>query len=313
MITARRGLPLLALIVITIFALSGFCAVAPGEAVVVRRLGRVLPDPLGPGLHWTAPWGIDRRDLVRLDAVRRLEIGGVEVAGPDDDPSVGEFLTGDRNLVRVRAAVEYRVADPRAHVTRTADPDAMLARLASAAMARALASRSIDAVLGVDRLDVARDAADTLTHSVDRAGLGLAILGVSVTDARPPREVQPDFDAAQAARAERDRKQNEAEAIAARNQSAARAEADARLQRARADAERMVQRAQAEAVRFEALAEAAGADRVQTIRRLHGDALRQLLPRVKRTIVLAPGEPLDLTLMPDIPATPTTPPPSPVP
>ena len=86
------------------------------------------------------------------------------------------------------------------------------------------------------------------------------------------------------------------------------AEAGARLQRARAEAERTVQFARAEAARFEALAEAARADRALTVRRLHAEALRALLPKVGRTVVLAPEEPLDLTLMPGTGTPPTAPP-----
>lgn len=295
----RRLLLILPLAAIVGYALSGLIAVAPGEAVVVRRFGRVLPQTLGPGLHGTAPWGIDRRDRVRLDAVRKLELGRVEVAGPEDDPSGGEFLTGDRNLLRARAIVEFRVADPIAYVMHSADPEALLERLASAALARAIASRSIDAMLGAERITVGKHASQILAAAVDRAGLGLAILGVSLADARPPWEVQPDFDAAQAARSERDQKHLEAEAVADRTLATAQAEAGARLDRARAEAERTILHARAEASRFEALVEAARVDRAQIIRRLHGEALRQLLPGAKRTILLAPGEPIDLTLIPE--------------
>jgi membrane protease subunit HflK len=293
------------------YALTGLCAVATGEAVVVRRFGRVLSPPLGPGLHATAPLGIDRRDRIRLDAVRRLEVGRVAVAGPEDDPAGGEYLTGDRNVLNARAVVEYRVADPVAYATGTADPEAILARLADAAMARALAARPIDGVLGADRPAAAREATVALSRAADRAGLGVAILGVSLVEARPPREVQPDFDAAQAARAARDQRRVEAQSVATRTRAAAGAEAGARLQRARAEADRAVRLAQAEASRFAALAEAARADRALTVRRLHAEALRALLPNVRRTVVLAPGEPLDLTLMPGGAPTPAPAPPKP--
>ena len=49
---------------------SGWTAVGPGEVVVVRRLGRVLPEPWTPGSHWGWPLGIDRATRLRLDEVR---------------------------------------------------------------------------------------------------------------------------------------------------------------------------------------------------------------------------------------------------
>ena len=57
---------------------------------------------------------------------------------------------------------------------------------------------------------------------------------MSLTDARPPAEVAPDFAAAQAAQSERDRRINEARTFAATTRAAAQAEAQARLDRARA-------------------------------------------------------------------------------
>ncbi len=63
--------------------------VAPGEVVVVRRLGRVVEPPWGPGLHWHFPAGIDRLDRIRTDAVRQLTIGQSGPPSADQEPSAG--------------------------------------------------------------------------------------------------------------------------------------------------------------------------------------------------------------------------------
>ena len=119
-------------------------------------------------------------------------------AGPDDEPGAGEYLTGDLNLLRARGIVQYRVADPVAFVaprgdgradagpTDRVEPGARLCPARDRRRAAAGPRRG--------RREVEAD----LARSVDRLGLGLAILGVSLTDARPPAEVAPDFAAAQA-------------------------------------------------------------------------------------------------------------------
>src|SRR5438045_464549 len=91
---------------------TGFAVVAPGEVVVVRRLGRIQSPPWTAGLHWGGPVGIDRRTRVRTDEVRRLAVGLADVPGPGDEPDAGEYLTGDLNLLRARVVVQYRVSDP---------------------------------------------------------------------------------------------------------------------------------------------------------------------------------------------------------
>jgi membrane protease subunit HflK len=278
---------------------TGWVEVAPGEVVVVRRLGRVLPVPWTPGPHLGLPLGLDRTTRVRTALVRRLEAGLPSAPGPDDAPGSGEFLTGDLNLVRARAVVQYRVADPVATVIRTAALEPLLIRLAESSLARALALRGIDAALRRDRAAIARDVAEDLARTADVEALGIAILGVSLTEARPPSEVASDFAAAQAAQSERDRRINEARTFAATTQSAAAAGARARLDRAAAAAERTVLLARSGAARFLAVLAEADRARPLTVRRLYLDMLRELLPRVKRKLVLTPEEPIDLSVFGD--------------
>jgi modulator of FtsH protease HflK len=283
------------------YVCTGWVVVAPGEAVVVRRLGRVLPQPLTAGPHWGLPAGLDRCARVRTDVVRRAEVGLAGVAGPDELPDEGEFLTGDLNLLRARAIVQYRVADPVAFVLQTVDIDALLPRLAEASLSRALARHGIDSALRAGRLEVARDAASSLASAVERYGLGVAILGVSLTDARPPTEVQPDFDAAQAAQSERDRRLNEARSYASTTVKAAKARAGAKTEEAKAQANRKTELARARGERFLTLLAEADRSRPLTIRRLYLDALQEFLPRLKRKILLTPEEPIDLGVIGNAP------------
>ncbi len=189
---------------------TGLMVVAPGETVVVRRLGRVLPTVWTAGPHWGWPIGFDRAERVRTDEVRRLSIGLAGLPGPLDDPGAGEYLTGDLNLLRARAVLQYRVANPVAFVTRAEDHVALLTRLGESSLTRALSRRGIDAALRTGRAAIARDVEADLRRRLQSYGLGLSILSVHLTDARPPVEVQPDFAAAQAAVSERDRRINEA-------------------------------------------------------------------------------------------------------
>lgn len=286
---------LLALPVVAYLA-TGWVAVAPGEAVVVRRFGRLLPRPWTSGLHWVWPFAWDRVTRVRTDAVRRLTVG---LAGPPaaaDAPDAGEYLTGDLNLLRAEATVQYRVTDAAAFVTRTAAVEPLLTRLVEAGLSRALARHRIDAVLREQRAAIARELESDLADRLRREPLGVSVLGVSLTDARPPQEVSPDFAAAQAAQSERDRRINEAKTYAATTLPAARARAQARTDQARAYAERTLALTRSRVGRFETLLAEANRSRPLTVRRLYLDTLRELLPRVRRKIVLAPDEAVDLSL-----------------
>ena len=276
---------------------TGWCLVAPGEVVVVRRFGRTVDPVWGPGLHWRLPLGIDRVDRVRSDVVRQVTIG---LASPGDsnlEPSAGEVMTGDLNLLRFQATVQYRVARPVDYVVRVDQVEPLLATSAEAAVSRALAVRGVDAVLRSDRQAIAAEVERDLQHAADRYQSGVAILGVSLTDARPPTEVEADFAAAQSAESERHRRVNEANSYGATSATAARAAAQAKLESAHAAAERTNLLAQAEAQRFLALLVEAGQSRSLTIRRLYIESMQALLDGVKRKLLLPPGGDLDLTVL----------------
>lgn len=282
---------------VALTAATGWCLVAPGEVVVVRRFGRPFDPPWGPGLHWRLPLGMDRLDRVRSDAVRQVTIGLAAPAGSDREPSAGEVMTGDLNLLRFQATVQYRVAPPVAYVVRVDQVEPLLAMSAEASVSRSLAVRGVDAVLRSDRQAIAREVERDLQSSADRYQTGVSILGVSLTNAQPPTEVEADFAAAQSAESERDRRINEAKGYGETTETAARAAAQAKLERAQAAAQRMNIMAQAEAQRFLALLPAAGQSRSLTMRRLYIEAMQTLLDGVKRKLVLPPGGDLDLTVL----------------
>ncbi len=242
-------------------------------------------------MHAGYPAGIDHAARVRTDAVRRLEVGR------EDHPGAGEYLTGDRNLVRVQAVVQYRVADPVPFVLAGDRVEPLLSRLAESSLARALAGRSIDEVLHGHRAEVAREATATLSELSNHCKLGLSILSVQVIEARPPAEVEPDFIAAQAARNVRDQRLSEAKSRAETTRTAAQAEAQARLVRAESAADRLVTLAHARADRFNALLVEVRRDRALTVRRLYRDALQDLLPRLRRKLLIAHDEPVDLSII----------------
>lgn len=280
-------------------AATGFCMVAPGETVVVRRLGRLVEPTWGAGLHWRFPPGIDRLDRVRSDAVRQLTIGATRENGvsPDTEPSTGEVMTGDLNLLRIQVTVQYRVARPVEFVLRSEDVEPLLLRTAESSVSRALAVRGVDAVLRSERQAIALDIERNFQEVSDHYQLGVTILGASVTDARPPSEVEADFAAAQSAESQRDRRINEAQSYNETTTALAQSKAKAILEGAHGSAERRVLTARAQADRFNVLLVEAERSRSLTMHRLYIETLQRLLAGVKNKLILPPGDAIDLTVL----------------
>jgi len=294
--SARRVVGVLLTLALLAYLATGWTNIAPGEAGVVRRFGKVVSPSWGPGAHWGLPYGFDVVDRVRTDEVRRLDVGVSGAFDPRFEPGSGEFLTGDLNVLRASATVQYRVADPAAYALRTEGVEPLLKRLAEASLSEALASSGIDASLGDGRAAVAATSARILENEARHYGLGIAVLGVSLTDARPPSEVAADFAAAQSARSDYDRRLNEAKTYAATTLTKAESLAAANLQQAHARAERITSIARAKASKFLALLQESHKARGLTVRRIYLDAIGEMLPRVRRKLVLTPDEPVDLSI-----------------
>jgi modulator of FtsH protease HflK len=280
-------------------AATGFRMVAPGETAVVRRFGRLVEPSWGAGLHWCFPPGIDRLDRVSSDAVRQLTIGSTSESGfnADAEPSSGEAMTGDLNLLRIQVTVQYRVARPVDFVLHSEDTEPLLLRSAEASVSRALAVRGVDAVLRSERQAIALDIEQNLQAVSDRYQLGVAILGASLTDARPPSEVEAEFAAAQSAESERDRRINEANSYIETTTALAQSKAKATLELAHGSAERRVLTTRAQAQRFNLLLGEAERSRTLTMRRLYIETLQGLLAGVKNKLILPPGDAIDLTVL----------------
>ena len=294
----RRIVVAALVLTVTAGSLATCCVVVePGEEGVVRRFGRVLPRVLRPGFHLKTPLGVDRVTHVRSAEVRRLTIGLGQGASTSGEPGAGEFLTADLNLVRAEATIQYRIADPIAFVLAGDDVIPILKQLSEASLGRSLATRGIDATLREDRAPAAREAEQSLARGVQRYRLGVQVLGVNVTDARPPSEVADAFALAQSADSAHDKRLNEARTYAQTSRTRTDSEARARLEQAQARVtSSTLALAKSRNGRFLALKSEVDKARPLTIRRLYLEALRDLLPKVHRKLVLTPDEPIDLSL-----------------
>jgi membrane protease subunit HflK len=297
---SRRGLVIVLLFLaglVLAVVCSGARVVKPGERVVVRRFGRLVEPSWGPGLHLGLPLGIDRLERLRTDEVRRLIVGASDEGETGADPATAEFLTGDLNLVRIQAVVQYRVANPAEMVVASDDVEALFSRLAESILSRVVASRGIDRVLRDDRRRIGAEVQEHLAAAIARDRLGLEVLGVSLVDARPPAEVAADFAAAQAAESARDRRVNDARTRADGTVTAARARARALLEAAAAAASRKLVSSRAGASRFLALLPEAQRSRSLTFQHLYVDTMQSLLARVRRKLVLPAGDSVDLSVL----------------
>jgi modulator of FtsH protease HflK len=288
------------ILLICAYLLSGLTIVQPDEVGVVRRFGAVQLEPWEPGLHWGLPWGIDRVDRIKPNHARTLSVGASSPLAPllrAPDSMADDFLTGDLNLVTAECLVQYRARDPVAYLFRTPDVESSLAALSRWSLVFALAERGIDELLTTGRAEVATRLAGSIQTLADQQGLGVSIMAVRLGRLVPPAAVAPAF--VDAARARSDRRQAVTRALEYRDriQSLAQGQAREITDAALGRFDRIVQPARGEAERFSRVLAEARKSSGSYERRLFLETVAELLPRFRRTVVVAPGQDLDISLL----------------
>lgn len=235
---------------LVVYLATGLAQVRPEERAVVRRFGQVVARP-GPGLWVGLPWGMDRIDRVPVRTVRQLKAGFVPDSAIDAPGNpLGQFLTGDQNLVNVELTLDYAIgetdADLDAFVIQQDQVDAVLAREAEAAAAEWVGGRGVDDVLLTGNAALPAWIMERLEPRFAALNLGIRVQRASAVLA-PPAEVRPAFEqVSQAqtgirtkeyqARQEADQRMRQAEALSYKWLQEAESFKVGQIQQARADA-----------------------------------------------------------------------------
>lgn len=313
-------LPRLFWLLVLLWLASGFYIIGGNQQGVVRRFGKAQAAAVPSGLHYDLPWPCARVDRVNVQELRTLTLGvaavdSLDPAGflrPTGLDRVGEFLTGDKNLLNLQVHLQYRIADPLPWLTAHEAPEVRLRLLAESRIAEVVGLCGVDYVhpLGLDELRqwLSRD----LAAEVARAGLGVELEEATIAAVWPPIEVKAAFLDVSNARAERDKLIEQQRSLAEQQLTSARATARQRLDQAHSETHRQIELARGTADRFRALlaaldhqAETGTAPRdtvrARAMQRLFLDNLSTLWPRLGRTLVVETDQPLDLRLFPAAP------------
>lgn len=244
-----KGIGLIALLVLVIWAALGAYIVDPPERAVVLRFGKFLKIT-DPGLNW-APYLIDRVEKVNVQKINSENIGFRRTGGGTTSvPHESLMLTEDENIVDLDFTIQYRISNPADFLFNVVDPRNTLRQATESGVREIVGKNEMDFVLTEGREAVGTEV-HTLTQSIlDEYKTGLYVTSVNMQSAQPPREVQDAFFDAVKAREDEERKKNEARAFAADILPKARGEANAIRERALAYEQRVVAGAEGETDRF---------------------------------------------------------------
>lgn len=283
--------PLIIVVAVGVLALSAYYQVAPFEQGVVLRFGKHVAT-VGPGPKLKIPF-IDRVIKVPTERQLKQEFGFRTVSAEQRSTYTKEgfgeeslMLTGDLAMAEVEWVVQYRIQDPLEFLFEVRDVEATIRAVSEAEMRGVAGDLGFQEVIKEKRNEIEETVRQRMNQVLSTYEAGVEIKLVQLQDVHPPTPVKDSFEEVNRALQEMERAMNEAERE--RNKVIFLVEGEALQRVAEAEGRKVerINRAQGDASRFESLlAEYRKAPEV-TRRRLHIEAMREILPKAGKVIVV---------------------------
>ena len=160
----------LLLVVVAIFAIWMFNSVnvlREYERGVIFRLGRLLPEPKGPGLIWV---------LFPIDRIVRVSLRTITMDVPTQD-----VITSDNVTVKVNAVVYFRVVDPLLAIVEVENYLYATSQLAQTTLRSVLGEVGLDDLLS-EREKLNKRLQEILDQHTDPWGIKVALVEIKGVD-----------------------------------------------------------------------------------------------------------------------------------
>ena len=169
-----------------LIALSGIYRVESSQAAVVLRFGKLLGETpekqiKKPGLHYALPFFIDQVIKIPVYAIQEREI----TTHYEKD---GYVITGDKNMVLIRAKVKYQINDPARYTLFINDAGVMIDGIISGELTCIAAHSNVDSILTSGRAQLSLDVMRNSQGIIDTLKLGVLISNIELTEITAPAE-----------------------------------------------------------------------------------------------------------------------------
>jgi len=233
-------------------------SISPGQRGVVSRFGRYTAT-LGPGVSLTLPSPIDRVQKIDVENIRTIDMG---TEGSDD-----LMLTGDQNLLDLAYSVRWNISTPELYLFQMAQPDETIREVAESAMRAVISQVTLNDAMGDRRAEIETNVAENMQRILNSYRSGIQVQGIAIKQADPPDAVNDAF----------------------KEVTAAQQDAKTYINSANAYSLQLRQKAQGEATAFDKVYAQYKLAPEVTRRRMYYETMEQVLSKVDKTIVEAPG------------------------
>jgi membrane protease subunit HflK len=279
--------------VVVILLVGSVYQVSPEEIGVILRFGKFARTS-DPGLHFKLPLGIELLTRVPVQRQLKLEFGfrtsrpGVRSEFKVTPETIKEsvMLTGDLNVVVVEWIVQYKIKDAFQFLFKLRNVEETFRDMNEAVVRKIVGDHSVDEVITVGRARIADEAKVELQNLCDLYENGIDVNQIILQDVNPPDPVKPSFNEVNESLQEKERKINEAWSEYNQEIPKASGEAEQAIRGAEGYATERVNRSRGDAALFESVYKEYAKVPAVTRRRLYLETLNDILPKIKKKIII---------------------------
>lgn len=287
---AGKGLIIAIIAVLAIWLVNGFYRVEPEEQGVELLFGEYAQFR-GPGLHWWWPAPIGEVLKPRVTRVNRVQVGfrdavpGQRTGTKRAVPQESLMLTGDENIIDIQAAVFWRISDANRFLFNVRNPEGTVKDASESALREIIGKSDFEFVRTQGRVRIAAEATTLIQTILDEYGAGIQVTDVQLQNIDPPGNVLDAFRDVQAARADKERAVNEAQAYF--NEVVQRAEGERQriINDAQGYREQKIALATGETQRFLSVYEQYLQEKDVTTRRIYLETMKTIMEGMDKVLI----------------------------
>ncbi|HXV26293.1 MAG TPA: FtsH protease activity modulator HflK [Alphaproteobacteria bacterium] len=290
MFGSGRGLLLVILAVLIVWFAFGIYRVQPEEQGVELVFGKWI-ETTSPGLHYNWPAPIGHVETPKVTRVNRVEVGfrtSFDNSRSTSTRDVGAeslMLTGDENIIDIQFVVFWVINDAGKFLFHIRNPEETVKSAAESAMREIIGKTAFEFARTQGRANIEAEARELMQSILDQYGSGVLVMQVEMQRVDPPGSVLEAFRDVQAARADKERAINEAQAYFNEVTQKAAGTAERVIKEAEAYKLEKIAVAKGEAQRFVSLYQEYSVARDVTRRRLYLETMERVLADMNKVLV----------------------------
>jgi membrane protease subunit HflK len=294
-IGSPRGIGIIVLLAIVVWLATGIYRVDQKEAGVELVFGK-MKNVTAAGLHWNWPAPIGSVHTPAVEQVNDTSVGFSTIGETRQRVAAeAQMLTGDENIVNVEMVVRWKIdmtqgfTGVRNYLFNMRNGGKTVKDVTESVLREIVGKNEFENIRTTGRVAIEAEAAKLIQSLLNDYGAGVQVLSVQISNVDPPANVLNAFRDVQAAKADKERTVNQANAYLNKTVQEAEGEAERITRAAEAFKEERVAIARGDTRRFDLLYAEYKTAKAITRRRIYLETMREIFAGMDKIIIDTDG------------------------